>query len=68
MKQKYVWALAAITVLTLTACGKGNTAKPEGGTDKPATATATGASSPAIVFDKGGKFDKSFNESAYTGA
>lgn len=64
MNKKHVWALAAITVLTLTACGKGNSAKPEGGAEK----AAAGATSPAIVFDKGGKFDKSFNESAYNGA
>ena len=64
MNKKHVWALAAITVLTLTACGKGSSAKPEGGADK----AAAGGASPAIVFDKGGKFDKSFNESAYNGA
>ena len=36
MNKKHVWALAAITVLTLTACGKGSSAKPEGGADKAA--------------------------------
>ena len=31
--------------------------------------TATGAlAEPALIFDRGGKFDKSFNEAAYTGA
>jgi len=32
------------------------------------TAAAQGSFAPAIVFDMGGKFDKSFNEAAYTGA
>lgn len=31
-------------------------------------ASAAVAESPAIIFDMGGKFDKSFNEAAYTGA
>ena len=43
MNKKHVWALAAITVLTLTACGKGSSAKPEGGADK----AAAGGASPA---------------------
>ena len=65
MNKKYVWALAAMTALTLAACGgKDKAAKPAEGGDK---AAANGAS-PALIFDKGGKFDKSFNESAYTGA
>ena len=66
MNKKYVWALAAMTALTLTACGGKDkaAAKPAEGGDK---AAANGAS-PALIFDKGGKFDKSFNESAYVGA
>ena len=33
----------------------------------PLAATAAGAT-PAVVYDLGGKFDKSFNEAAYRGA
>ncbi|WP_068116767.1 BMP family lipoprotein [Tropicimonas marinistellae] len=33
-----------------------------------ALVAGTAAADPAIIFDLGGKFDKSFNESAYTGA
>ena len=32
------------------------------------TSTAFAAEQPAVVYDLGGKYDKSFNESAYTGA
>ncbi|WP_071673876.1 BMP family lipoprotein [Nioella nitratireducens] len=32
------------------------------------TATAAAAQDPAIIFDLGGKFDRSFNEAAYNGA
>jgi basic membrane protein A len=33
-----------------------------------ALTTGVAAADPAIIFDLGGKFDKSFNEAAYTGA
>ena len=66
MNKKYVWALAAMTALTLAACGGKDkaAAKPAEGGDK----AAANSASPALIFDKGGKFDKSFNESAYVGA
>ena len=33
-----------------------------------AAASAAAQSQPAVIFDMGGKFDKSFNEAAYNGA
>ena len=33
-----------------------------------ATSLAHAQSQPAVIFDMGGKFDKSFNEAAYNGA
>ena len=33
-----------------------------------AAVSTTAASEPAVVYDMGGKFDKSFNEAAYNGA
>ena len=70
MKQKIILALGM--TLVLAACGdKG--AKKEAAAEAPKTEAAAApaadaAGGPALIFDAGGKFDKSFNESAYTGA
>lgn len=65
MKQKIICALGM--TLVLAACGKKETAAaPADAPKAEAKAEATGG--PAIIFDAGGKFDKSFNESAYNGA
>jgi basic membrane protein A len=61
-KRNLVLSMAACAVLM--ACGK----KPEEtATAAPETAAAASGPVPAIVFDLGGKFDKSFNEAAYVG-
>ena len=68
MKQKMILALGV--TLVLAACGKKDAAPTSNPSDAP-KAEAKGdaaAGSPAIIFDAGGKFDKSFNESAYVGA
>lgn len=49
---KKLLTAAALTVSTMMACGAAQAAKFQ----------------PAVIFDMGGKFDKSFNESAYNGA
>lgn len=54
MKKLFIGALAAIALATFGALGSG--------------AVKAEEFSPAIVFDMGGKFDKSFNEAAYNGA
>ena len=54
MKKLFIGALAALALVTFGALGSG-VAKADN-------------FSPAIVFDMGGKFDKSFNEAAYNGA
>ncbi len=54
MKKLFIGALAALA-LTITSAFAVNTASADD-------------FSPAIVFDMGGKFDKSFNEAAYNGA
>ena len=54
MKKLFIDALAALALVTFGALGSG-VAKADN-------------FSPAIVFDMGGKFDKSFNEAAYNGA
>ena len=54
MKKLFIGALAALALATFGALGSG--------------AVKAGEFSPAIVFDMGGKFDKSFNEAAYNGA
>ena len=54
MKKLFIGALAALALATFGALGSG--------------AVKADEFSPAIVFDMGGKFDKSFNEAAYNGA
>jgi len=54
MKKVFIGALAALALATFGALGPG--------------AVKANEFSPAIVFDMGGKFDKSFNEAAYNGA
>ena len=54
MKKLFIGALAALALATFGALGSG--------------AVKAEEFSPAIVFDMGGKFDKSFNEAAYNGA
>ena len=62
MKQKMILALGM--TLVLAACGKKEAAP----ADAAKTATTETTGGPAIIYDAGGKFDKSFNESAYNGA
>ncbi len=67
-----------ISTTLLVACGKTEKsaapAAPEAAppaasapAEKPAAAPAASGAQPAVVFDMGGKFDKSFNEAAYNG-
>jgi basic membrane protein A len=59
--------MAAMTVaFTLVACGKKEEPAAAAPAPAPAPVVAAGPS-PAVIFDMGGKFDKSFNEAAYTG-
>ncbi|TDR33106.1 BMP family lipoprotein [Hydromonas duriensis] len=60
--KKNILLLSAFAALTLAACGAKDKNK-----DAASDAKAEGRR-PAIIFDAGGKFDKSFNESAYNGA
>jgi basic membrane protein A len=65
--QKLMLALGM--TLVLAACGDKAPKKDAAATDAPkAEAKADAAGGPAIIFDAGGKFDKSFNESGYNGA
>ncbi len=75
-----VLAIAAIISAALVGCGKKEEPPPApapapaaapapttSAAAAPATADATAQADPAIVYDLGGKFDKSFNEAAYNG-
>ena len=76
----HLFALSGLLATTLIACGKKEaapaapaapaaTAAPAAAAPAPAAAgPEVAAGSPAVVFDMGGKFDKSFNEAAYNGA
>ena len=56
-------ALWALVATLLVACGKKEEAAPAAAP----TAATSAATDPAVVFDMGGKFDKSFNEAAFRG-
>ena len=56
-------ALWALVATLLVACGKKEEAVPAAAP----TAATSAATDPAVVFDMGGKFDKSFNEAAFRG-
>jgi basic membrane protein A and related proteins len=58
---------ALIVAASLYGCGKKEEAKPAT-PPAPAPAAEAQANVPAVIFDMGGKFDKSFNEAAYNGA
>ena len=56
--------IAAVAAAALAACGKKEEAAAPAA---PPVAAAPAAPQPAIIYDLGGKFDKSFNEAAYNG-
>ena len=61
---RFASALMAIAAAALmVACGK----KEEAPAPAPAPVAAPAGPQPAVVFDMGGKFDKSFNQAAYEG-
>ena len=66
-KTPHILSIVAAAAL-LAACNKpaDNAAPAETASAPASTAAATGPV-PAIIFDMGGKFDKSFNEAAYNG-
>lgn len=72
MTSKHILLASAFTALTLAACGAKDKPKdaaaPAAAADAKTEVKVDPASGPAIIFDAGGKFDKSFNESAYNGA
>ena len=68
MKQKNLLLVSALAALTLAACGAKEKAKDAAAPDAAKTEATAEAGGPAIIFDAGGKFDKSFNESGYNGA
>jgi basic membrane protein A and related proteins len=77
-RSTFAYTLSALAIAVLiTACGKKEEAKPSAAAaPAPAAAPAApvaaapeaAAGQPAVIFDMGGKFDKSFNEAAYNGA
>ena len=71
MNQKHILLASAFTAFVLAACGakdKPKDAAAPAAADVKAEAKADATGGPAIIFDAGGKFDKSFNESAFNGA
>jgi basic membrane protein A len=65
-------ALAIIAAAVLVACGKKEeppvvAAPPAAVASAPAAVETVAAGTPAVIFDMGGKFDKSFNEAAFNG-
>ena len=79
-RSTFAYTLSALSLAVLiTACGKKEEAQPTPAAPAapaPAAAPAAPAAAapeaaagqPAVIFDMGGKFDKSFNEAAYNGA
>jgi basic membrane protein A and related proteins len=64
---KRAYLIAAVAAATLAACGKKEDAPAPAAPASAPVAAAPAAPQPAIIYDLGGKFDKSFNEAAYNG-
>lgn len=61
--------ITLLAALSIASCGKKQEAAPAPAASEPAASSANAdAKGPAIIFDAGGKFDKSFNQSAAEGA
>lgn len=72
MTHKNILLVSILSALALSACGAKEKAKdsavPAAGAEAKTADAKVESSGPAVIFDAGGKFDKSFNESAYNGA
>ena len=65
MKQSYLVYIIFVLLVIFASCTKKSV---EESMEKPMEESSSTSFAPAVIFDIGGKFDKSFNQSAYNGA